>query len=62
MTWAERLRRVFNIDVSRCEFCGGTARIIACIENPDLIRRILTHLAARNSPARAPPQPNLLSA
>lgn len=47
----------------RCELCGGTARIIACIENPDLIRRILTHLAARDSPARAPPPPpDLLSA
>ena len=62
MTWAERLRRVFNIDVSRCERCGGTARIIACIENPDLIRRILTHLAARDSPARGPPQADLLGA
>ena len=62
MTWAERLRRVFNIDVSRCELCGGTVRIIACIENPDLIRRILTHLAARDSSVRGPPQPDLLSA
>ena len=49
---------------------GGTAassaaalpRIIACIEIPDLIRRILTHLATHNSPARAPPQSDLLSA
>jgi hypothetical protein len=57
MTWAERLRRVFNIDVSLCERCGGTARIIACIENPEVIRRILTHLTARG-----PPQPDLLSA
>jgi Putative transposase len=49
MTWAVRRRRVFNIDVSRCERCGGTARIIACIENPEMVRRILTHLAARDS-------------
>ena len=62
MTWAERLRRVFNIDVRLCELCGGTAHIIACIENPQVIRRILTHLAARDSPARGPPQPHLLSA
>lgn len=39
--WAVRLRWVFNIDVSRC---GGTARI----ENPEVIRRFLTHLAARD--------------
>jgi hypothetical protein len=62
MTWAERLRRVFSIDVRLCERCGGTARIISCIENPEVIRRILTHLTARDSPARGPPQPDLLSA
>lgn len=43
-----RLRRVFHIDVRLCERCGGTARIIACIENPELIRRILSHLSARD--------------
>lgn len=57
MSWAERLRRVFDIDVSLCERCGGRARIIACIEDPEVIHRILSHLAARG-----PPEPDLLSA
>jgi len=28
MTWAQRLKRVFNIDVSTCGHCGGTLRIV----------------------------------
>jgi hypothetical protein len=26
MTWAQRLKRVFNIDVETCRACGGSAR------------------------------------
>lgn len=32
MTWAKRLKRVFGIDIKTCTACGGTLRIIACIE------------------------------
>jgi hypothetical protein len=47
---------VFDIDVERCA-CGGQPKIIAAIEEPVMIVRILTHLglAARalpRSPAR----------
>ena len=45
MTWAQRLKRVFNIDISVCEQCGGTVRVVACIEDPDVIRQILDHMA-----------------
>jgi hypothetical protein len=31
MTWAQRLKRVFNIDVSVCPTCGGDSRVIAVI-------------------------------
>jgi len=40
MTWAQRLKRVFNIDVSTCGHCGGTLRIVASIEEPTAIRAI----------------------
>jgi len=63
LTWAERLKRVFKIDVSSCSRCGGEVNIIACIEDPELTEKILTHLNAKSdSPAhrlpksRAPPQ------
>jgi len=31
MTWAQRLRRVFDIDVATCSGCGGKVKIIASI-------------------------------
>jgi len=43
MTWAQRLKRVFNIDVSTCVYCGGTLRIVASIEEPTATRAILAH-------------------
>jgi Putative transposase len=44
MTWAQRLRRVFHIDIETCRECGGTVKVIACIEDPVVIEKILTHL------------------
>jgi hypothetical protein len=44
MTWAQRLKRVFNIDIETCQACGGLVRIIACIEDPAVIQKILDHL------------------
>ena len=67
MSWAQRLKRVFNIDIETCPACGGAVRIIACIEDPVVIEKILTHLdekggsaeASRRPPCRAPPQAGL---
>jgi hypothetical protein len=64
MRWAQRLKRVFGIDVQICGGCGGTMRIIACIEEPVVIKAILAHPAGkaysaqhRLPPGRAPPAP-----
>jgi hypothetical protein len=51
MTWAQRLKRVFKIDVTVCEHCGAAVKIIACIEDPTVIRKILEHLERERSPA-----------
>ena len=73
MTWAQRLKRVFNIDVSICLECGGEAKvtvpvhpapaalmhIIACIEDQEVIDRILNYLQAMGV---LPPPPDLLPA
>jgi hypothetical protein len=40
MTWAQRLKRVFNIDVSTCPKCGGKAHVIACIEDPVVLDKM----------------------
>ena len=59
MSWMQRLKRVFHIDIEHCGVCGGTLRVIACIETPEVIERILAHLAAPNTTCsdypRAPP-------
>jgi hypothetical protein len=63
MTWAQRLKRVFGIEIERCEHCGAANKIIASIEDPQVIDRILQHLGLDGSearrhqlpPARAPP-------
>ncbi len=44
MTWAQRLKRVFNIDIETCHECGGTVKVIACIEDPTVIQKILSYL------------------
>jgi hypothetical protein len=58
MTWAQRLKRVFNIDIEVCSRCGGSVRVIACIEDQDIIDRILAHL--RNKEQDTPTLPHLV--
>ena len=59
--WARLLARVFNIDVETCSKCGGRMKIIAAIEDPAVIRKILDHMGLdtkppRIKPARGPPK------
>jgi len=44
MNWARRLKRVFGIEIEGCARCGGKLKIIASIEEPEVIARILSHL------------------
>ena len=43
MTWAQRLKRVFNIDIESCQTCGGAVKVVACIGDPVVIEKILDH-------------------
>ena len=58
----------FKIDVSICSRCGGEVKIIACVEDPEIIEKILTHLDAKSDTpvnhlpkSRAPPQQGLFT-
>jgi len=53
MTWAQRLKRVFPIDIETCRPCGGAVKMIACIEDQAVIDKILTHLNTRTPAVRA---------
>ena len=58
MTWAQRLKRVFAIEIEKCEKCGGKVKIIASIEDPEVIEKILKHLGldeASQARNRSPP-------
>ncbi len=61
-SWMQRLERVFAIDIETCRRCGGQLKVIASIEAPAVIGRILAHLDRTGLPretafaARAPPQ------
>ena len=47
MTWAQRLKRVFGIDIETCPACGREMRIILWIEEPDVFEKILVHLVLK---------------
>jgi hypothetical protein len=47
------LKLVFDIDIEHCPNCGGALKIIAAIEDPPVIVKILSHLGL---PSRAPPR------
>ena len=68
MSWAQRLKRVFNIDIETCVQCGGAMKVIACIEDQLVIDKILAHLKKKGGvpggtlclpEPRAPPQKSL---
>jgi hypothetical protein len=54
-SWAELMKRVFRIDVLKCENCGGPMKMIAVIDEPELIGKILESvgLISRAPPASA---------
>lgn len=69
MTWAKRLKRVLlrailrlfqiapgdlvDIDVQICDACGGAVKIIAAVEDPVAIKKILDHLDFQGAMPRA---------
>jgi hypothetical protein len=68
LNWARRLKRVFGFEIEQCARCGGRLEVIASIEEPELIERILAHrrewgreeAMTVSLGARAPPQASLL--
>ena len=64
LRWAQRLKRVFGIEIERCARCGARLKIVASIEDPAVNARILAqgdHASDRSQEprvlhaARAPP-------
>jgi hypothetical protein len=60
-SWAELLRRVFELDVLTCPWCGQKRKLIALLTDGKVVRRILEHLGLPTAapvlaPARSPPE------
>ena len=49
MTWARLLKRVFDIDIEKCP-CGGKLKLVAVIEEPAVIEKILKHIGLDPQP------------
>lgn len=43
LNWAQRLKRVFNIDIEICGRCSGAIKVIPFIENQKIEDKILNH-------------------
>jgi hypothetical protein len=43
MRWAQRLKRVFGIEIEAYARCGARLKVVASIEDPGVIARILAH-------------------
>jgi hypothetical protein len=61
LLWAQLMQRSFGFDVLACPRCGGRFRLLALIEDPRVVHRILHHvgLPTEIPAARAPRAPPL---
>ncbi len=42
--WARLIQKIYHVDTLLCPQCKGTMKVIAFIEEPPVIRKILVHL------------------
>ena len=55
--WAKMLARVFKIDVSTCDHCGGDLQKVCAVLDPDSVKRYLRHARIEHeAPVRGPPR------
>ncbi|HPC62329.1 MAG TPA: transposase [Verrucomicrobiota bacterium] len=55
--WRDLILRVWHVDPLRCPVCQNPMRIIAVIDDPRVVEKILRHLGAwHDPPPRPPPQ------
>ena len=56
--WADLMRRTLGLDVLSCPKCHGRMEMIAMIEEPEAIRKILTAMGLpAEPPVPDPPRP-----
>jgi Putative transposase/Transposase zinc-binding domain len=55
--WAKMIRKVYEVDPFACPKCGAQMRVIALIEDPAVIERILSWLGLWDPPPACGPSP-----
>jgi len=60
--WRDLVLRVWHVDPLRCPVCQNPMRVIAVIDDPRAVEKILRHLGAWHDPAACLPQPRRRSA
>ena len=61
--WSRLIQKIYEVDPLTCPKCQGRMRILAFIEDEEVIKKILNHLGlwerkARPPPKTSVPQPN----
>lgn len=52
VSWAQLLRRSFEVDVLECPSCGGRRKVLAVLTSRSATEPVLTHLGLSASPAK----------
>ncbi|MHB8280872.1 MAG: hypothetical protein ACYDIA_25010 [Candidatus Humimicrobiaceae bacterium] len=61
-TWARLIKKIYEVDPLICPKCGGQMRIIAFIEDYNVIRKILDYLGIDEFKRDRPPPKTLAAA
>mgnify|MGYP001814308730 CR=1 FL=1 len=56
--WARLIQKVYEVDPLLCPKCAAQMKIIAFIEDEDVIRKILKHLGLWDAKRKPPPRAN----
>lgn len=59
--WARLIQKIYEVDSLTCLKCQGRMRILAFIEDEEVIKKILMHLGLWDRKARPPPKANALT-
>jgi hypothetical protein len=56
--WARLIQKIYNVNPLLCSKCSGSMRIIAFIEDEQLVKKILKHLSLWDVKRKPPPRAN----
>jgi len=58
--WARLVQKIYNVDPLLCPNCSGSMKVIAFIEDDEIIQKILKHLGLWETRNHDPPAANTM--